>query len=514
MPASSPMYLPTDQSPAPLELSGITVRFGSMVANDDISFSVRDGEVHALLGENGAGKSTLMRVVAGLLRPQSGEIRVDGKAVHLQSPLDATALGIGMVHQHFMLIPTLTVAQNVCLGLARAGRIFPNLRKVATELAELSRLYRLDIDPFARVGDLSVAGRQRVEIVKALYRGARILVLDEPTAVLAPQEVEGLFDVLRKLSAAGTAIVFISHKLQEVMAIADRVTVLRQGRSIASIDKRDTSVVELSRLMIGADIRLPTVDGKARPASAERLQVTGLSYRDDHSLRLDDISFTVHAGEIVGIAGVDGNGQHELAEAIVGLVQPQGGQIMLDGVDLSHASPGTRIENGLAHIPEDRHRTALVDLAIRDNAILEVSGHHPFSRYGLMRPAAADSFTRQLIDHYDVRCTGPAQKILTLSGGNQQKVVLGRALMRDPNLVVAVQPSRGLDIGATAFVHRQLLAQRERGAAVMLISAELDEVLALSDRILVLFKGRIVGDLSRAEVTVERLGRLMLGGDE
>ncbi|NKL37933.1 ATP-binding cassette domain-containing protein [Rhizobium leguminosarum bv. viciae] len=514
MPASSSTHLLADRNPAPLELSGITVRFGSMVANDDISFSVRHGEVHALLGENGAGKSTLMRVVAGLLRPQAGEIRVDGNVVHLQSPLDATALGIGMVHQHFMLIPTLTVAQNACLGLARAGRIFPSLRKVAAELAELSKLYRLDIDPFARVGDLSVAGQQRVEIVKALYRGARILVLDEPTAVLAPQEVDGLFDVLRKLSADGTAIVFISHKLQEVMAIADRVTVLRQGRSIASIDKHDTSVSELSRLMIGADIKLPTVDGKARPATAERLRVTGLSYRDDQSLRLDDINFTIHAGEIVGFAGVDGNGQHELAEAIVGLVQPQGGQIMLDGVDLSHASPGTRIENGLAHIPEDRHRTALVDLAIRDNAILEVSGRRPFSRYGLMRPAAADSFTRQLIDHYDVRCTGPAQKILTLSGGNQQKVVLGRALMRDPNLVVAVQPSRGLDIGATAFVHRQLLAQRERGAAVMLISAELDEVLALSDRILVLFKGRIVGDLSRTEVSVERLGRLMLGGGE
>jgi simple sugar transport system ATP-binding protein len=419
-----------------------------------------------------------------------------------------------MVHQHFMLIPTLTVAQNVCLGLARAGRIFPNLHKVAAELAEISKLYRLDIDPFARVGNLSVAGQQRVEIVKALYRGARILVLDEPTAVLTPKEVDGLFDVLRKLSAAGTAIVFISHKLHEVMSISNRVTVLRQGRSMASIDTHDTSIAELSQLMIGADIKLPTVDGKARPATAERLCVKGLSYRDDQGLRLDDISFTIHAGEIVGIAGVDGNGQHELAETIVGLVQAQSGQITLDGADMSHASPGIRIEHGLAHIPEDRHRTALVDLPIRDNAILEVSGRSPFSHYGLMRPAAADRFTRTLIDAYDVRCTGPAQQILTLSGGNQQKVVVGRALLRQPNLVVAVQPSRGLDIGATAFIQRQLLAQRERGAAVMLISTELDEILALSDRILVLFKGRIVGDLARAEVTVERLGRLMLGGGE
>jgi simple sugar transport system ATP-binding protein len=515
MPAFSATAQPSaDRKPVPLELKGITVRFGQMLANDDIGFSVGHGEVHALLGENGAGKSTLMRVVAGLLRPQAGEIRVDGKIVHLQSPLDATALGIGMVHQHFMLVPTLTVAQNVCLGLTRAGRIFPNLRKVAAELDELSRLYRLDIDPFAWVGDLSVAGQQRVEIVKALYRGARILVLDEPTAVLAPQEVDGLFDVLRKLSAAGTAIVFISHKLHEVMTISDCVTVLRGGRVIASMDKQDTSVAELSRLMIGGDIQLPTVDGHARPATAQRLQVDGLTYNDGQSLRLENVGFTVGSGEIVGVAGVDGNGQQELAEVIVGLIRPQSGRIVLDGEDISNARPGARIARGLAHIPEDRHRTALVDLAVRDNAILEVSDRQPFSRHGLMAPKAADRFARDLIDQYDVRCTGPSQAILTLSGGNQQKVVLGRALMRDPNLVIAVQPSRGLDIGATAFIHRQLLAQRERGAAVMLISTELDEVLALSDRILVLFKGRIVGDLARADVTVERLATLMLGGGE
>ncbi|KAA3506291.1 ATP-binding cassette domain-containing protein [Agrobacterium vitis] len=513
---SNPALSPAcELMPVPLELRGITVRFGEFVANNDISFSVGRGEIHALLGENGAGKSTLMRVVAGLQQPQAGEIRVNGEIVHLHSPLDAMALGIGMVHQHFMLVPTLSVAQNVCLGLTRAGRIFPNLRKVAADLAEISRSYRLDVNPYAMVGDLSVAGRQRVEIVKALYRGARILVLDEPTAVLAPQEVDGLFDVLQKLAQAGTAIVFISHKLHEVMKISDRVTILRHGRSIACLDKQETSIAELSRLMIGGDIELPTVEVSKGRAGDECLRVDHLVYRNEQdSLRLDDISFSIRAGEIVGFAGVDGNGQQELAETIVGLIKPQQGTISIHGVDVSNASPGVRIDNGLAHIPEDRHHTALVDLPIRDNAILEVSGRRPFSRFGLMQAKAAAAFARQLIKHYDVRCTGPSQNILTLSGGNQQKVVLGRALMREPELIVAVQPSRGLDIGATAFVHRQLLAQRERGAAIMLISTELDEILALSDRIMVLFNGRIVGSLSRETVTVERLGALMLGGQE
>ncbi|HWU19045.1 MAG TPA: ABC transporter ATP-binding protein [Devosia sp.] len=496
-------------------MSGVTVRFGTFTANDAVDFAVARGQIHALLGENGAGKTTLMRVVAGLLIPQEGIIAIDGEPVKFTSPIDAAAKGVGMVHQHFMLIPTLTVAQNVSIGIGKAGRFFPDLRKVARDIEEIGDRYGLKVDPNARVGDLSVASQQRVEIVKALYRGARILVLDEPTAVLAPQEVEGFFRVLRMLAEAGTAIIFISHKLNEVMSLSHQVSVLRQGKLVASMPTQQTSPKELARLMIGDDLVLPTVEAE-QPAGQPILVASNVTYRDDRGVdRLRHVSVSAHAGEIVGIAGVDGNGQQELAEIFAGLLVPTSGSVSLRQgdrmADVSRAGPGPRIDLGLSHIPEDRQRTALVDLSIADNAVLEQVARQPFSSNGILSRSAIRTFSEELISDNDVRCTGPDQSILTLSGGNQQKVVLGRALSRDPSVVIAVQPTRGLDIGATAFVHEQLLAQRSRGAAIVLVSTELDEILALSDRIVVMFAGTIVGEISRRDVTLDRLGAMMTG---
>ncbi|MDR3372683.1 MAG: ABC transporter ATP-binding protein [Ancalomicrobiaceae bacterium] len=501
--------------PAPLVLRRVTVRFGSFTANDAIDFSVGRGEIHALLGENGAGKTTLMRVVAGLLVPQDGTIQIDGRVVRLTSPLDAAAHGIGMVHQHFMLISTLSVAQNVCVGIAKAGRLFPNLSQVARDLDEIGARYGLHVDPHALVGSLSVASQQRVEIVKALYRGARILVLDEPTAVLAPQEVEGLFRVLRMLAAAGTAIVFISHKLGEVMALSHRVSVLRDGRLVTTKATADTNPAELARLMIGEDLVLPQVDGK-HASGPVAIETRSVHLRDEFGVpRLSDVSLAARSGEIVGVAGVDGNGQQQLAEILAGLQTPSSGSVIMtspDGpIDVSHSGPGERIALGLSHIPEDRHRTALVDMSIADNAALDSIDRPPLARWGFLSHRAIRAFAARLIAANDVRCTGLDQPVMTLSGGNQQKVVLGRALAHSPRVIVAVQPTRGLDLGATVFVHRQLLAQCAAGAAIVLVSTELDEVLALSDRIVVMFAGRIVGSMTRAEVTLQRLGAMMTG---
>ncbi|MCX5496788.1 ABC transporter ATP-binding protein [Kaistia dalseonensis] len=509
-----------------LDMRGIRVTFGSFVANDAVDLAVAAGEIHALLGENGAGKSTLMRVLAGLLVPAAGEIRIDGKIEPIGSAHEAMRLGIGMVHQHFMLVPTLTVAENVCLGLASTGRFIPDLKTAAAKIRELAKTYGLDIDPNARIADLSIAGQQRVEILKALYRGARILILDEPTAVLTPQEAEGLFRILRSLAAQGTAIIFISHKLNEVMALTSKVTVLRLGKVVATAVTAETDARGLARMMVGAEINLPKLEDVliAEAANgplkgevwAERdpiLSVTDLICRNPRGpVRVDRVNLVVKAGEIVGVAGVDGNGQQELAEAIVGLRSAESGTIAIEGEDVTRANVARRIALGLAHIPEDRHRTALVEpMSIRDNAVLERIGDAPFSKGGWIDRQAIDGLTAAIIRDFDVRASGPDQPVGTLSGGNQQKVVLGRALSRDPSLLVAVQPARGLDVGATAFVHRQLLARRAAGAGVLLVSTELDEILALSDRIVVMFKGGIVGELARADVTVERLGLMMAG---
>jgi simple sugar transport system ATP-binding protein len=493
-------------------MRSIRVAFGPVVANDDVDFAVAAGEIHALLGENGAGKTTLMRVLAGLLQPQAGSIEIGGHAVRIDGPLEARRLGIGMVHQHFMLVPTLTVAENIALGLREVRTWFPRLDRLADEIDALGARYGLAVDGRALAGELSVASQQRVEIVKALYRGAKILVLDEPTAVLTPQETAALFPVLRALAEAGTAIVFISHKLNEVMAVTDRITVLRRGRVAGSLRTDETEPRAIARMMVGGEVTLPHLDGSAR-SGRPVLDIGELSLSDRRGVRrLDGVSLTVGAGEIVAVAGVDGNGQQELAEAIVGLQRPDSGRVSIDGVDMTQRPVAERIAAGLAHIPEDRQRTAIFEkMSVSDNAVAEAAGRPRFARWGMRRRAETRAFAERLVAEYDVRLASVEQTIGSLSGGNQQKVVLGRALSRDPRLIIAVQPTRGLDIGATAFLQGQLLKRRAAGAAILLISTELDEVLALADRIVVLFRGQVTGAVSRADFTVERLGLMMAG---
>jgi simple sugar transport system ATP-binding protein len=501
-----------NEAAAAVAMRNIRVAFGPVVANDDVSFAVQPGEIHALLGENGAGKTTLMRALAGLIQPQAGSIEIGGQPVRIDGPLEARRLGIGMVHQHFMLVPTLTVAENIALGLKEVRTWFPRLEQLADEIDALGARYGLAVNGRALAGELSVASQQRVEIVKALYRGARILVLDEPTAVLTPQEAAALFPVLRSLAAAGTAIVFISHKLNEVMAVTDRITVLRRGKVAGSLRTVETEPRAIARMMVGGEVTLPQLEGMPTPGRP-LLEVDRLGLTDARGVRrLEGVSLSVGAGEIVAVAGVDGNGQQELAEAIVGLQRPDTGRVLIDGVEMTHRPVAERIAAGLAHIPEDRHRTAIFEkMSVVDNAVAEEAGRPRFARWGMRRLGETRAFAAQLVADYDVRLGSVDQAIGSLSGGNQQKVVLGRALSRDPRLVVAVQPTRGLDIGATAFLQSQLLKRRAAGAAVLLISTELDEVLALADRIVVLFKGQVTGVVARADFSVEKLGLLMAG---
>ena len=495
-------------------MAGIRVQFGSVVANADVDLELRQGEIHALLGENGAGKTTLMRVLAGLLQPQAGTIFVDGQEVSIATPLAAAALGIGMVHQHFMLIPTMSVAENVALGLKGLRPWFPDIAAVAARLEELGRAFGLEVDPLARVRDLSVAGQQRVEILKQLYRGARILVLDEPTAVLTPQEADRLFVVLRGLAEKGTSIVFISHKLREVMAVTDRITVLRAGRVVGELETAHTSQSEIAQLMVGDTLSLEKLEvAEVGMAGADLLLAEGLTSHDERGLlRLDDVGFSLRPGEIVGIAGVDGNGQQELAEAVVGLRAIEAGRLVMSGTDITHLPVAARLRAGMAHIPVDRHRTAIFEaMSIAENVVAERLAGPGFARAGFLNVGGIRRAARAVVRDYDVRCASIDQPIGMLSGGNQQKVVLGRALARDPRVIVAVQPTRGLDIGASGFLHRQLLQRRAAGAGILLVSMELEELQALSDRIMVMFKGVIIGVLGRDEVTPERLGLMMAG---
>jgi general nucleoside transport system ATP-binding protein len=496
-----------------LELRGITKRFPGVLANDDVNFDLRAGEVHALLGENGAGKSTLMNILYGLYTPDEGQVILRGKPIDLGSTKAAIEHGIGMVHQHFMLIPVMTVAENIVLAIEpRHAVVLMDYDAARKRVRELSERYGLLVDPDARIDRISVGQQQRVEILKALYRGAEILILDEPTAVLTPQEAKELFEIIRSLTDQGKSIIFISHKLNEVLEVADRVTTLRRGVVVDTIDAEGATEEGLARMMVGREVLL-RVDKKAAQPAEPLLQVENLSVIDDRGLEtVHNVSFQVRAGEILGLAGVDANGQSELIDAIAGLRHVNSGRIVVDGHDMTNAHARETLDAGVGHIPEDRHRRGLVlPFSLTENLALHAYRHAPNSRRGLLNLRAMVARTRKLLAEFDVRGGTPATPAFALSGGNQQKVVLAREIDGDPKVLIAAQPTRGLDVGAIEFVHRRLVEQRDAGRAVFLVSLELEEILSLSDRILVIYEGRIVGEFPPT-ATEEELGFAMTGG--
>jgi simple sugar transport system ATP-binding protein len=495
-----------------LALRGIVKTYGAVRANDGVDLDVRWGEVHALLGENGAGKSTLMNVVYGLTRPDAGEIQFDGRPVSIGGPPDAIRLGIGMVHQHFMLVPPLTVAENVILGheTARAGAL--DLEAAGRKVAELASQHGLDVQPGARVQDLTVGQQQRVEILKAIYRGARLLILDEPTSVLTPKEAERLFEVVRQLVAQGSAVIFITHKLGEVMEVADRITVMRRGRVVADTTPAESGPPDLARLMVGRPVLLRVDKGPAHPGEA-MLRVEGLTVEDDRRhVAVDSLDLDVRAGEIVGLAGVEGTGQEELVEAIVGLRAARAGRVFLAGRSIGRLGTKRRLHAGLSLIPADRQRMAVVlELPVADNLVLSDFDQPPYARAGLRRFREVWEHARRVIREFDIRTEGPGQPLGSLSGGNQQKVVVARELDSGPRVLIASQPTRGVDVGSIEFIHRQIVQRRDAGLAVLLVSSELDEVLSLADRVAVMYRGRIVGVLEGDAVDRDRIGLLMAG---
>ena len=496
-----------------LELLGITKRFPGVLANDHVDFDLRRREVHALLGENGAGKSTLMNILYGLYKPDEGEIRVRGERIELSSPKDAIQHGIGMVHQHFMLIPVMSVAENIVLATEPTTRgVFLDYDAAAKRVSDMAKTFKFSIDPRARVQDISVGQQQRVEILKALYRNADILILDEPTAVLTPQEAHELFETLKVLRNEGMSIIFISHKLNEVLEIADRITVLRRGKKVDTLPREGATEAGLAKLMVGREVLLRVDKSAAHPAEP-LLEVEDLNVVDDRNLpAVRDVSFSVRAGEILGIAGIDGNGQTELIDAITGLRRPVSGRVRLVGQDVTGASARRILDRGLSHVPEDRHRRGLVlDFTLAENIVLHDYNKEPYSEHGFLFVRRLTSWARRLLQRFDVRGGTPDTRASALSGGNQQKVVLAREIERDPRVLVAAQPTRGLDVGAIEFVHRRLVEARDNGRAVLLVSLELEEILSLSDRILVMYEGRIVGEYS-PDVTEEELGIAMTGG--
>ncbi len=496
-----------------LELRGITKRFGPLTANDSIDLVVEPGEIHALLGENGAGKSTLMNVLYGLYEPDEGEILVDGRPVHFRGPGDAMASGIGMVHQHFMLIPVFTVTENVMLGHENSRLGFLARRRARREVAEVSRRYGLDVPPDALVADLPVGVQQRVEILKALTRDAKLLVLDEPTAVLTPRETEDLITVMKSLRDAGTSIVFISHKLNEVRAVADRITVIRRGKVVGTAEPT-ASASELAAMMVGRQVQL-VVDKQPATPGDPVLEVEGLRVVDANGVVLvDDVSFTVRGGEIFGVAGVQGNGQTELTEALVGLEAPAAGTIRIAGRSVTTMGTDEILDLGVGYVPEDRLHDGLVgSFSVAQNLVLDLHDKPPFAARGSLNLGAIERNAEQRVQEFDVRPPVVAAAAGTLSGGNQQKVVLARELSRPLKLLIVAQPTRGLDVGSMEFVHRRIVQERDEGTAVVLVSTELDEVLGLADRIAVMYRGRIAGEVG-ADASAEQLGLLMAGATD
>jgi simple sugar transport system ATP-binding protein len=495
-----------------LEAKGITKQFPGVLANDHVNFDLREGEIHALLGENGAGKTTLMNILYGLYRPDSGEILVNGTPAIIHSPKDSINLGIGMVHQHFMLIPVFSVAENVMLGDETVRRGMLDRHTVEGKVGDLSHKYGLDVNPTALVGELPVGTQQRVEIVKTLYRDARILILDEPTAVLTPQEAEDLFRIMRELVKRGVSIIFITHKLKEVLEIADRITVMRAGRVVGSTTPEESNEAKLASMMVGREVILTVRKEPAKPKEAV-LQVEDLHVQDDRKLDVvRGISFDVRAGEILGIAGVQGNGQTELAETLSGLRAPKSGKILLAGNNVTDRSPRPITETGLGHIPEDRQKYGLVlSYTVADNMVLCSYYLPPFAHGIIMQPEAVDANARKLIEDYDVRTPSPYVPASTLSGGNQQKVIVARELSRPVKLLLASQPTRGLDVGSIEYIHKEIVAMRDRGVGVLLISAELDEIMSLADRIAVMYRGQIMRIIDAKTADKASLGLLMAG---
>ena len=496
-----------------IEMLHITKEFPGIIANDDITLQLRRGEIHALLGENGAGKSTLMSVLFGLYQPEAGEIRKNGQLVKINDPNDATALGIGMVHQHFQLIDVFTVLDNIILGAETTKFGFLQKKEARKKVEELSEKYGLKVDLDAKVEDITVGMQQRVEILKMLYRDNEILIFDEPTAVLTPQEIEELMATMKEFAKEGKSILFISHKLNEIMEVADRVTVLRKGKYVGTVNTCDTDKQSLSNMMVGRPVQLEVVKDEARPGETvlkvEHLSVPSHTHKKD---AVHDVSFEARAGEILCIAGIDGNGQTELVYGLTGLEKCSGGTVTLCGHDISHATIRQRGEN-MSHIPEDRHKHGLVlDFTLEQNLVLQRFREPRFQHMGFIKPAAVREYADRLIEQYDVRSgQGPVTVARSMSGGNQQKAIIAREVDREKPLIVAVQPTRGLDVGAIEYIHSQLVAERDKGRAVLLVSLELDEVMSLSDRILVMYEGEIVGELDPKATTVQELGLYMAG---
>lgn len=496
-----------------LELKNIKKAFGDCVANENVSLTIHKGTIHAIVGENGAGKSTAMKVVYGFYNPDGGEILLDGKPVTIRNPHDAIALGIGMVHQHFMLVDTMTVAENIILGAETGSAVGLDLEKANDDILALSNELRLGVNPRAVIEDLSVGQQQRVELLKALYRNADLLILDEPTAVLTPQEVEEFFGILRRMKGQGKTIVIITHKLDEVLAISDEVTVMRDGRTVGHVITAETNVQELARLIVGRDVLLRVEKTDAKPA-ASVLEVSDLKVNGKHGLAVDGVSFEVRSGEIVGIAGIEGNGQTELIEALAGLAKPSGGSVRFNRNDVTNCTARQLKELGIAHIPEDRHkRGLLLQSDLSDNSILGVHYRPPIAAAsGFVSGTAVGKRVSGIIEKFDVRPGDAAQTAKSLSGGNQQKLVIGREFGLEPKLLLVSQPTRGVDIGAIEFIHRKLIELRDAGSAVLLVSAELEEVTALADRLLVFREGKIVGEVDPKTASAEDIGLLMTGG--
>ncbi|UOQ84853.1 ABC transporter ATP-binding protein [Gracilibacillus salinarum] len=496
-----------------IEMLNIRKEFPGIVANDNITVQLQKGEIHALLGENGAGKSTLMNVLFGLYQPEKGEIRVNGKPVNITNPNIANGLGIGMVHQHFMLVEPFTVTQNIVLGSEptnKFGKI--DLAKASKEIKELSDRYGLQVDPDAKISDISVGMQQRVEILKTLYRGAEVLIFDEPTAVLTPQEINELIDIMRSLIKEGKSIILITHKLKEIMEVCDRCTVIRKGKGIGTVNVADTNTTELASLMVGREVSFKTEKKTAEPKDIV-LAIKDLFVRDSRKLDMvKGLNLDVRAGEIVGIAGVDGNGQSELIEAITGLSKTRSGSVTLSNKEITRLSPRKITESGLGHIPQDRHKYGLVlDYSVGENIVLQTYYQKPYSNASVLKYNEIFDKAEKIIEEYDVRTPSVYTKARALSGGNQQKAIIGREVDRSPKLLIAAQPTRGLDVGAIEFIHRKLIEERDKGSAILLVSFELDEIMNVSDRIAVMFDGKIVADVKPEDTNEQELGLLMAG---